>query len=180
MHNYDNNQPDPKTSSYAFNCAMILILATVVSFGFIFYIKEIVTFILIILVGIGSALKFIFVTTKPFYEHAALYVTLFFLIVSMWTLCVFGKIEQKYENSKRKWKTVSNYFFGFFTILVVYILGADCLYLNVSHFYFTLLYPVILVVRMNLIDSDKDKKKKYQAQVRKDNVNLNLVKFKNW
>jgi len=130
MLNYSNNyRRDPNVKNYALKCALTLAFAVAIIFGLYNYGMAIWD-------GISSATLFVwhgvkvgFIATaqflSPVFSIAGSYIWGGFLLLSLWDLCVFFKIDKKCEDSKNQWMSIGliiNSLFALYTVLyMVYL-----------------------------------------------------------
>lgn len=131
MLNYSNtHRRDPNVGKYALKCA--LTLACVLAVGFILfnYGLLICQGIISVIGVISSAVATGFVATSkflnPVFAAVGQYMLWACLLVCLWSLCVYCKIDDNCEESKMQWRLIglsANSFFFLYTILYMIYLN---------------------------------------------------------
>lgn len=165
MLNYSNtHRRDPHVKKYALKCA--LTLAAIVALGFVFF-----NYGESILYGISTVIKVIcsgvatgFVATsdflKPVFASIGQYIVLGGLLVCLWSLCVYFKIDENCETSKMQWKIFgvsANAVLFLYTILyMIYLSNSDDPFRQYGPF-FGFLWFYFVISGMCFVIEHKDK-----------------------
>ena len=131
MLNYSNtHRRDPHVKKYALKCA--LTLAAIIAVGFILfnYGESIWYGICVVFNGFCSGVATVFVATaqflKPVFASVGQYMLWGILLVCLWSLCVFCKIDDNCEESKIQWRLIAltaNSFLFLHTVLYMIYLS---------------------------------------------------------
>jgi hypothetical protein len=165
MLNYSNtHRRDPNVKKYALKCA--LTLAAIVALVFVLYNygesiwHGISTIITVICSGVSTG----FVATadflKPVFSSVGQYIVWAGLLVSLWALCVYFKIDENCEASKMQWRLFgvsANAFLFLYTILYMIYLNNNDDPLSKYGQLYGLLWFYLVVSGMCFLIEHKDK-----------------------
>lgn len=138
MNKYEPEKLEPDISSAALYCALGVISAFLILGGLLFFSAEIFRFIAFaiggifwligsIFFGVGSIISFVYQVTKPLNEAIGIYVCYLLLAISMWAYCLHHKIEDWFEDARKKWIFIHRLFYILFIISMIFVV---CQYLS--------------------------------------------------
>lgn len=169
--NSNTHRRDPHVKKYALKCAFTL--ATIIALGFILfnYGESILYGIFTVIKVISSGLSAACVSTsdflKPVFASVGQYIVWFGLLVSLWSLCVYFKIDENCEASKIQWRILgvsANAFSFLYTILYIFYLNnnEDPLSQYVKFYKFLCFYLIVSGMCFVIEDEDEYKDKSNQ------------------
>jgi hypothetical protein len=166
MLNYSNtHRRDPHVKKYALKCA--LTLAAIIAVGFILFNYAgaiwhgISASFLFICSGVVATANFL----KPVFSSVGQYILWGGLLVCLWSLCVYFKIDEDCEASKMQWRffgVSANAFLFIYTILYfVYLNNNDDPFTKYGPFY-GFLWFYFIISGMCFVIEHKDKSNQNQ------------------